>query len=181
MKFIQTHLEGLWIIEPRVHVDPRGFFMETYSKRQFQQHHIETEFVQDNLSRSNKGTLRGLHYQLEPYAQGKLVRVTKGEVFDVAVDIRRRSPTFAQWYGCILSEENKLALYIPPGFAHGFCVLSDGAEFIYKCTNFYAPQAERCIIWNDPQISIRWPISPDLNLISQKDARAPRLCDAEVF
>lgn len=181
MKFIETPLEGLWIVDPIVHTDPRGYFMEVYNKREFQKHHIDREFVQDNISRSVRGALRGLHYQLEPYAQGKLVRVTKGDIFDVAVDIRRQSPTFGRWFGCNLSAENKRALYVPPGFAHGFCVLSEDAEFVYKCTHFYTPQAERCIIWNDPQIGIQWPIIPDLNLISKKDASAPRLQEAEVF
>jgi len=180
MKFIKTKIQGLWIIEPRVFVDARGFFMESYNRRKFWENGIYEEFVQDNISRSIKGTLRGLHYQLSPHSQGKLVRVTEGAVFDVAVDLRLGSSTFGKWFGYTLSAENRHALYIPPGFAHGFCVLTEEAEFTYKCTTFYAPEAERSIIWNDPQISIEWPITPDLRLMSEKDKKAPTLDKAEI-
>ncbi|MBI1748799.1 MAG: dTDP-4-dehydrorhamnose 3,5-epimerase [Acidobacteria bacterium] len=179
MNFRETRLDGLWIVEPDVYSDYRGFFMEIYNQRAFAKF-APVEFVQDNMSRSIKGTLRGLHYQVGSYAQGKLVRVTHGAVFDVAVDIRRASKTFGQWFGLMLSAENKLALYIGPGFAHGFLVISDVAEIMYKCTNFYEPQAERCIIWNDPDVGIEWPNSPDLNLCSSKDRTAPLLRDAEI-
>ncbi|HWP47612.1 MAG TPA: dTDP-4-dehydrorhamnose 3,5-epimerase [Candidatus Limnocylindrales bacterium] len=180
MRFIKTKFKGLLIIEPQIFRDVRGFFMESYNRRKFSENGIPSEFVQDNISRSVKGTLRGLHYQLNPHSQGKLVRVTEGAVFDVAVDIRFGSPTFGQWFGYILSAENRHALYIPPGFAHGFCVLTDEAEFTYKCTAFYVPEAERAIIWNDPQIAIQWPITPDPNLMSEKDKNAPTLSRAEI-
>lgn len=180
MNFIETKIKGLWIIEPKIFWDKRGFFMESYNQRKFHENGITEEFVQDNISRSVKGILRGLHYQLAPHSQGKLVRVTRGAVFDVAVDIRLGSPTFGNWFGYTLSGENKHALYIPPGFAHGFCVLTDEAEFTYKCTAFYAPEAERSIAWNDPQIAIKWPIIPDQNLMSEKDRKAPTLDKAEI-
>jgi dTDP-4-dehydrorhamnose 3,5-epimerase len=180
MKFIETKLKGLWIIEPKIFRDSRGFFMESYHYKKFSENGIHETFVQDNISRSIKGTLRGLHYQLAPNGQGKLVRVTEGVVFDVAVDIRIDSPTFGHWFGYILSAENRHALYIPPGFAHGFCVLTDEAEFTYKCTDFYVPEAERTIVWNDPQIGIEWPIAPDLQLMSEKDRKAPPLSKAEI-
>ena len=138
------------------------------------------QFVQDNMSSSVKGTLRGLHYQLEPYGQGKLVRVFKGAVFDVAVDIRRNSPTFGQWVGVELTAENKLSLWIPAGFAHGFCVLSDIAEFTYKCTSVYTPSAERGIIWNDPEINVAWPVDGELVILSEKDKGNPFLRDADI-
>ena len=179
MKFIETKLKGVYVIEPKVFSDARGFFMESYSHRVFREHGIQEVFVQDNISRSVKGALRGLHYQLNPHAQGKLVRVTEGAVFDVAVDIRRGSPTFGQWFGYTLSAENKHAMYIAPGFAHGFLVLTDQAEFTYKCTNLYAPQADRGILWNDPKIGIQWPAPPDTDLLSEKDKKAPPLDKAE--
>lgn len=180
MKFIATELKDIVLIEPRVITDGRGFFMEIYNKKLFHENGIDVEFVQDNVSMSTKGTLRGLHYQLEPQAQGKLVRVVKGAVFDVAVDIRYGSPDFGRWFGLELSEENKKALYIPPGFAHGFYVLSEMAEFAYKCTALYAPQLDRGILWNDPDIGIQWPITDDRLTLSEKDRKLPRLRDAEI-
>jgi len=179
MKFIKTKLSGVWIIEPKVFEDSRGYFLESYNRKIFQENGVDVNFIQDNVSRSTKGTLRGLHYQLPPHTQGKLVRVTYGEVFDVAVDLRRKSPTFGQWFGHTLSEANKLALYVAPGFAHGFLVLSDAAEFTYKCTALYAPQAERAIQWDDPKIGIQWPMRPNLNLLSEKDNKALPLDKAE--
>ena len=181
MKFIETEIKDVFLIEPRVFGDARGYFMETYSEKVFHENGVDAKFVQDNLSRSVKGTLRGLHYQLGHHAQGKLVRVVKGIVFDVAVDIRRSSPTFGKWVGAELSEENKLALWIPPGFAHGFYVMSDIAEFTYKCTSLYAPQAEAGIIWNDPEIGVTWPIVDDLIILSEKDQNLPQLNNAPVF
>lgn len=180
MKFFNTELADIILIEPRVLSDGRGSFMEIYNKRVFHENGIDVEFVQDNVSVSAKGTLRGLHYQLEPQAQGKLVRVVKGSVFDVAVDIRRGSPSFGRWFGLVLSEENKKALYIPPGFAHGFYVLSEIAEFTYKCTALYAPQLDRGILWNDPVIGINWPITAGELILSEKDRNLPGLANAEI-
>ncbi|MFZ5875353.1 MAG: dTDP-4-dehydrorhamnose 3,5-epimerase [Nitrospirota bacterium] len=164
----ETPLAGLLVIEPRVFRDDRGFFWETHHARRYAEAGITDPFVQDNASRSSKGTLRGLHYQLKR-PQGKLVWVVRGEVFDVAVDIRRSSPTFGKWFGMRLSGEEPKQMYIPPGFAHGFCVLSDSVDFMYKCTNFYAPDDERGILWNDPDIGIAWPIAEPL--LSAKDTR----------
>jgi dTDP-4-dehydrorhamnose 3,5-epimerase len=173
MNIRQTPLAGVLHIEPRVFGDVRGFFLETYRARHFAELGVPA-FVQDNHSRSVHGVLRGLHYQVEQ-PQGKLVMVARGAVFDVAVDIRKGSPTFGQWYGAVLSDENHHQLYIPPGFAHGFCVLSEEADFFYKCTDYYSPQGERAIIWNDPDIGIDWPLpKPQL---STKDSQAPRLRD----
>jgi dTDP-4-dehydrorhamnose 3,5-epimerase len=173
MNVIETKIPDVKIIEPKVFGDNRGFFMETWNERVFREAGIEATFVQDNHSRSVRNTLRGLHYQLPPHAQGKLVRVTRGEVFDVAVDIRRDSSTFGQWVGEYLSEDNKRMLWIPPGFAHGFLVTSDTADFQYKCTEFYAPRFERSIHWADKELNINWPLEPgDLPLISQKDNEA---------
>jgi len=180
MKVIATDLPGVLIIEPKVFGDQRGFFYESFNQNVWEQvTGLKTRFVQDNHSRSVKGVLRGLHYQIKQ-AQGKLVRVVLGEVFDVAVDIRRQSPTFGKWVGVHLSAENKRQLWIPEGFAHGFLVLSDVAEFLYKSTDFYAPQYERSIAWKDPQLNIEWPFdgSPSLSL---KDRDAPLFKDAEVF
>jgi dTDP-4-dehydrorhamnose 3,5-epimerase len=161
--------------------DERGFFFESFNDKLFTQAvGAPVAFVQDNHSRSSRGVLRGLHYQLPPHAQGKLVRVVQGEVFDVAVDIRAGSPTFGRWVGEVLSEQNKRQLWIPPGFAHGFVTLSETADFLYKTTDFYAPQAERCIAWNDPAISIRWPYE-GTPLVSAKDAQGVALGAAEVF
>ena len=158
MNVIETALPGLLILEPKVFGDARGFFMESFNAKAFREATgLDVTFVQDNHSRSAKGVLRGLHYQVEQ-AQGKLVRVTRGSVFDVAVDLRRASPTFGQWAGVELSEDNHRQLWIPPGFAHGFYVLSESADFQYKCTDLYAPEHERTLAWNDPAIGIRWPL-----------------------
>jgi dTDP-4-dehydrorhamnose 3,5-epimerase len=158
MKFLETSLPGVILIEPDVYRDDRGFFLETYNASRYEGY-IDLPFVQDNHSLSGRNTLRGLHLQ-NPNQQGKLVRVTHGEVYDVAVDVRPGSPTYAQWYGASLSADNFQQLYIPPGFAHGFCVLSETAEFLYKCTDTYHPEHELVIAWNDPQINIDWPV-PD--------------------
>lgn len=166
MKFIETTLKGVVLVEPDVFNDPRGYFLETYHAGKYADGGIASPFVQDNFSHSVRGTLRGLHYQLTR-AQGKLVMVLEGRVFDVAVDIRRGSPTFGQWVGVELSGENKRQLYIPPGFAHGFCVLSETADVLYKCTDVYSPTHERGIIWNDPTLAIAWPIAEPL--VSTKD------------
>ena len=178
-KFIELEIPGLVLIEPLVFNDERGFFLEFYKYYEFSQHGIKEFFVQDNHSRSSYGVLRGLHYQNPPKDQGKLVRVIKGEIYDVAVDIRRGSPTYGKWIGVNLSERNKQMLYIPPGFAHGFCVLSVEAEVIYKCTNEYDPSLEAGIIWNDPEISIQWPIEE--LMISEKDRRWPNLNNANNY
>ena len=174
--FTKTKIEGLIIIEPSVFGDDRGFFMETYSKKVFAENGIDVEFVQDNHSRSTKGVLRGLHFQKPPFAQDKLIRCTRGEVFDVAVDIRKDSPTFGQWEGIILSEENKKMFFIPKGFAHAFLVLSDVADFQYKCSNFYAKETEGGLLWNDPEIKIEWPMTEGL-LLSDKDKLWPSISD----
>ena len=172
MKVIATELPEVLLIEPHVFGDPRGFFMETYHEARYREAGILGHFMQDNHSRSRRGVLRGLHYQLlQP--QGKLVWVTRGQVFDVAVDIRRGSPTFGRWAGDILDDSNHRQLYIPPGFAHGFCVLSDTADFFYKCTAYYNSQAEHGILWNDPDIGIEWPVQEVI--LSDKDASLPRL------
>ena len=175
MKAIPTAIAGPLILEPKVFGDARGFFMESYNARVFHEATgLDVNFVQDNHSRSARGVLRGLHYQVEQ-AQGKLVRVTRGSVFDVAVDLRRASPTFGQWAGVELSEDNHRQLWIPPGYAHGFCVLSEVADFQYKCTDFYFPADEGGLLWNDPDVGIPWPITePQL---SAKDANNPRLRD----
>jgi len=172
VKITETTLPGVLRIEPMIHGDHRGFFLETFREDVFAGAGIPTRFVQDNASRSVKNTLRGLHYQ-DPYPQGKLVRVTLGTVFDVAVDIQSESPTFGQWYGCELSDSNKHQLWIPPGFAHGFCVLSDYADFAYKCTEYYHPETEGTILWNDPAIGIVWPVKEPL--LSEKDKNASGL------
>jgi dTDP-4-dehydrorhamnose 3,5-epimerase len=174
MKFTQLPIPGVVLVEPTVFPDERGFFLETFHERKYREGGIAASFVQDNQSRSLQGTLRGLHSQrLKP--QGKLVRAIEGEIFDVAVDVRRGSPTFARWVGAVLSAENFHQLYIPPGFVHGFCVLSEVAQVEYKCTDFYAPNDEQSIVWNDPDIGIEWPIpSP---LLSDKDRGAPRLAE----
>ena len=166
MRIHDTRLKGVWLIEPDVFEDRRGFFLETYHQRKYAEAGIAGPFVQDNWSHSVRGTLRGLHYQ-RLHGQGKLVFAVEGEVFDVAVDIRHGSETFGQWYGVELSAANKRQLYIPPGFAHGFCVLSETASFVYKCTEFYVPADEGGVLWNDPQITISWPIREPL--LSAKD------------
>ena len=170
-KFIETSIKDLYVIEPTIFGDHRGYFMETYNENEFKKAGLNVDFVQDNQSKSKKGVLRGLHFQYE-YPQGKLVRVIKGKVFDVAVDLRRNSETYGKWYGVYLSEENKKQFYIPEGFAHGFLVLSDEAEFTYKCTDFYHPEDEGGIIWNDPDIGIKWPIEQiEEVILSNKDKR----------
>jgi dTDP-4-dehydrorhamnose 3,5-epimerase len=172
MKVLNSELQGVKIVEPDVFEDDRGYFVETFNAKRYHQSGIAAEFCQDNLSFSKEGVLRGLHFQ-KPNAQGKLVYVNSGEVFDVAVDIRLGSPNFGRWTGVYLSDENRRQLYIPPGFAHGFCVTSDTATFVYKCTNNYAPASEHSIIWDDPQIAIEWPLANPT--LSAKDAKAPRL------
>jgi dTDP-4-dehydrorhamnose 3,5-epimerase len=178
MKIVASELPEVLIIEPKVHGDTRGFFYESFQAARYAAAGITGAFVQDNLSRSARGTLRGLHFQ-EPRAQGKLVQVLRGSVFDVAVDVRRGSPRFGRWVGIELSETVPRQLWIPPGFAHGFCVLSDSADFFYKCTELYAPEAERSIAWDDPQIGIRWPLSEPL--LSSKDRTAPTLESSPVL
>lgn len=181
MNIIKTEIPDVLIFEPKVFGDVRGFFFESFNKKIFDQATgREIEFVQDNHSQSQKGVLRGLHYQLNPHSQGKLVRCTEGEVFDVAVDIRNNSKTFGKWVGVKLSAENKRQLWIPEGFAHGFLTLSEQAQFLYKATNFYNPQSERSIIWNDPQINIEWPQIESLQL-SMKDQAGSLLADAETY
>jgi dTDP-4-dehydrorhamnose 3,5-epimerase len=179
MKVTPTRLPEVLLIEPRVFGDARGFFFESWNEREFERAGIHARFVQDNHSRSEKGVLRGLHYQISR-PQGKLVRVTEGEIFDVAVDIRRSSPNFSKWEGVRLSAQSKRMLWVPVGFAHGFCVLSDFAEVLYKATDFYAPEGERCILWSDPELKIEWPLS-GAPLLSPKDAAGVRLRDAEAF
>ena len=172
-KFIKTPIEGLIIVEQAVFGDERGFFIESYNYGEFKQGGIDISFVQDNHSHSKKGVLRGLHFQ-KKHPQGKLVRVVKGKVFDVAVDIRKNSPTFIRWLGVELSEENKRQFYIPPGFAHGFLALKDDTDFLYKCTDYYYPDDEGGIIWNDPTINIKWPLEKiDKLIISAKDKFLP--------
>ena len=181
MRYTQMNIPDIILMEPDVFGDHRGFFMEIFRDNEFKKNAAEVDFVQENHSKSGQGILRGLHYQIKQ-AQGKLVRVISGEVFDVAVDIRRSSPFFGKWIGIILSAENKKMLWVPPGFAHGFYVLSDSAEFTYKCTDYYAPEYERSILWNDPSISINWPIIQEsMPLLSQKDENGVNLKDAEVF
>lgn len=180
MKIIPTRLPEVLIIEPRVFGDSRGFFFESYNRQAFNQATgLEVDFVQDNHSRSAQGVLRGLHYQIRQ-PQGKLVRVVKGAVFDAAVDIRKSSPNFGQWVGITLSEDNCRQLYVPPGFAHGFVVISDSADFLYKTTDYYAPEHERCIAWNDAAIGIEWPIDSE-PVVSAKDKAGLPLAQAELF
>lgn len=178
MQFLTTELAGVVVIEPKVFEDERGFFMESYHRPKFAAAGIDLEFVQDNHSRSRQGVLRGLHYQLA-YPQGKLVRAIRGSIFDVAVDLRRSSPTFGRWYGCELSESNRRQMYVSPGFAHGFCVTSDMAEVIYKCTEIYRPEDERTLLWNDPALGIRWPVTGPI--VSAKDERGVPLSVAECY
>jgi dTDP-4-dehydrorhamnose 3,5-epimerase len=181
MKVTPTAIPDVLIIEPKVFGDARGFFFESYNRQAFNEATgLDVDFVQDNHSKSAKGVLRGLHYQLPPKAQGKLVRVVQGEVFDVAVDIRKGSPTFGRWAGEVLSAENRCQLWIPPGFAHGFLTLSDTAEFLYKTTDYYSPEHERSLLWCDPALGIEWPIDGEPKL-AVKDATALTLRQAEVF
>lgn len=181
MKLIETGLADVLCIEPQVFGDARGFFMETWRNSWFEELGIDGSFVQDNHSLSRKGILRGLHYQIrEP--QGKLVRVVRGEVFDVAVDMRRYSPTFGKWVGMHLSADNKRMLWVPPGFAHGFLVLSDEAEFVYKCTRYYAPEYDRTLLWNDAEIGVAWPLDGIAEvLLSDKDRLGKSFREADVF
>jgi dTDP-4-dehydrorhamnose 3,5-epimerase len=178
MKVVPTELPEVLVIEPRVHGDSRGFFYESFQAQRYAGAGITGSFVQDNLSRSSRNTLRGLHFQ-EPKAQGKLVQVLRGTVWDVAVDVRRGSPRFGRWVAVELSETTPRQLWIPPGFAHGFCVLSETADFFYKCTELYAPECERSIAWDDPRIGISWPVANPL--LSPKDRAAPRLEEAPVL
>ena len=180
MEFVPTALPDVVLIKPKVFGDPRGFFMETYREDRFSEAGISQHFVQENHSASSRGVLRGLHYQLRQ-TQGKLVRAIAGEIYDVAVDIRRSSPTFGQWVGIILSAENKHQLWVPGGFAHGFYVLSERAEVVYKVTDYYAPEWERSILWNDLKIGIEWPLNGVDPVLSQKDAAGKPLADAEIF
>jgi dTDP-4-dehydrorhamnose 3,5-epimerase len=172
MNVIPCEIAGLLTIEPKVFGDARGFFMESWNQKRYAEAGLDFNFVQDNISLSRRGILRGLHFQ-NPVAQGKLVSVLQGEVFDVAVDIRKSSGTFGRWHGLALSAENKLQFFIPPGFAHGFVVLSDMAMFAYKCTDYYSPQNETTLMWNDPEIGIQWPI--DNPQLSEKDKQGMRL------
>ena len=182
MKVTATAIPGVLIFEPKVFGDERGFFMESFNQRAFNDavgH--EVNFVQDNHSRSGKGVLRGLHYQLPPHAQGKLVRVSQGSVFDVAVDIRKGSPTFGHWVGAELSGQNHRQLWLPPGMAHGFLVLSESADFLYKTSAYYAPQAEACIRWDDPDLGIHWPDIGQAPTVSNKDAQGALLANVVPF
>lgn len=181
MRFLPLEIPDVVKIEPQVFTDARGFFLESYHREQFRAAGLSTEFVQDNHSGSRRGALRGLHYQIRQ-PQGKLVRVIAGQVFDAAVDLRRSSPTFARWVGTVLSAERKDQLWIPPGFAHGFYVLSDWAEVLYKATDYYAPAWERSLLWNDPAIGIEWPIPEgDEPLVSDKDKQGTLVAQAEVY
>ena len=179
MNVIPNAIPDVLIIEPRVFRDGRGYFKETFERTRYAKAGIDDEFVQDNVSRSSRGTLRGLHYQIQ-HPQGKLIQVLRGEVFDVAVDVRRHSATFGRWVGVMLSAENHRQVYIPPGFAHGFCVLGGDADLFYKCTDFYFPEYERTLIWNDPDVGIGWPFDDEPKL-SEKDAHGKLLTDADVF
>jgi len=181
MKYEPLAIPDVILMTPKVFGDERGFFMETFRQSDFEHHCGHYQFVQDNHSKSGRGTLRGMHYQLEN-PQGKQVRVTKGEVFDVVVDLRKSSPTFGQWLGVTLNAENKQLLWVPPGFAHGFYVTSDEAEFQYKCTDYYAPGDEYAIHWDDPTLNIQWPLEEQAEpLLSPKDAKAPKWADVTAF
>lgn len=177
MEVISLEIPEVKLVKPRVFKDARGFFTQTYHYEQYREAGMDVRFVQDNWSRSTKGVLRGLHYQLR-HAQDKLVSVIRGEVFDVAVDIRRGSPTFGKWVGAVLSEENHHQLFVPKGFAHGFCVLSDEVDFVYKCSNFYTPGDEYSIRWDDPKLGIQWPLQNVI--LAGKDKSAPFLKDVSV-
>jgi dTDP-4-dehydrorhamnose 3,5-epimerase len=181
MEFISTQIPDVIMIQPRIFKDERGFFLESYQKERFSSAGIQADFVQDNHSASTKGVLRGLHYQIRQ-AQGKLVRVVVGEVFDVVVDLRRHSPTFGRWVGVILSDRKMNQLWVPPGFAHGFYVTSERAEILYKATDYYAPQWERSLLWNDPMLGIDWNlIDGELPILSEKDGKGSLLADAETY
>lgn len=178
MEVEPTSLPDVLLIKPRVFADERGFFLESYRRERYRELGITGDFVQDNHSRSARGTLRGMHYQLN-HPQGKLVQVTRGEVFDVAVDLRKNSPTFGCWTGVILSDENHHQLYVPPGFAHGFCVLSETVDFVYKCTEIYHPQDEHVLLWNDPAVGIEWPLAAPL--LSAKDQQGKPLAEVPCY
>ncbi len=180
MKFIKSNLADVIIIEPQVHGDHRGFFMETWRKDVFSAHGIEDHFVQDNHSKSTRGILRGLHYQVKQ-TQGKLVRVLSGEIYDVAVDLRHSSAYFGSWVGVILSAQNKRQLWVPGGFAHGFLVTSNEAEVVYKCTDYYAPEYERSLLWNDPSVAIDWPLNGNKPILSAKDEKGELLKESKGF
>jgi dTDP-4-dehydrorhamnose 3,5-epimerase len=181
MEFIKTQVPDVVLIRPRLFSDSRGFFLESYRKDRFAEAGIVADFVQDNHSASVKGVLRGLHYQIRQ-PQGKLVRVVVGEIFDVAVDLRRHSPMFGRWVGVTLSAEQEDQLWIPPGFAHGFYVMSEKAEILYKTTDYYAPQSERCLLWNDPALNIEWPVmNVEFPILSDKDAKGSLLSAAETY
>ncbi|PCJ27762.1 MAG: dTDP-4-dehydrorhamnose 3,5-epimerase [SAR86 cluster bacterium] len=180
MKIISTAIPDVLILEPTVHGDERGYFMETFRESFFSDNGLDLKFVQDNQSRSTQGTLRGLHYQLK-HPQGKLARIVSGEVFDVAVDMRKNSEFFGKSVGVILSAENKKQLWIPPGFAHGFYVLSESAELLYKCTDYYCPQDDNSLCWSDPTLEIAWPLIETEPLLSEKDRNAVNLADAPVY
>ena len=181
MNYRETEIKGVYVIEPRVFTDARGYFMEAFKQAEFDEHIGHVDFIQDNESMSSRNVLRGLHYQKGEFSQAKLVRVIKGKVLDLAVDIRKSSPTFGQYEMVELSDENKRQFFIPRGFAHGFLVLSDEAIFTYKVDNIYAPQAEAGIRWNDPDVGIQWPIDLEKVMTSEKDLKQPFLRDAEVF
>lgn len=181
MNYIETSIKGVWVIEPKVFADKRGYFFESWKKEEFESHIGKVDFVQDNESRSSYGVLRGLHYQKGEFSQAKLVRVIKGKVLDVAVDLRKSSPTFGKYVAVELSEDNKRQFFIPRGFAHGFVVLSDDAIFTYKVDNVYAPQAEAGIKWNDETVNVEWPIPAADVIVSDKDDKAVALKDAEIF
>jgi dTDP-4-dehydrorhamnose 3,5-epimerase len=181
MEFTPLATPDVVLIQPKVFGDSRGYFFESWERRKFAAGGIEADFVQDNQSRSSQHILRGLHYQIQQ-PQGKLVRVVTGTVFDVAVDIRRSSRTFGRWVGAVLSEENHHMLWVPPGFVHGFLVLSEHAHFVYRCTDYWAPEYERSIIWNDPELGVKWPVPPGIEpVISAKDARGVKFRDAQYF
>ena len=180
MEIIETPIKDLFIIKPRVFADARGFFFESYNETNYKAAGIDIHFCQDNQSKSSYGVIRGLHYQLLPQSQSKLVSVVQGSVWDVAVDLRKNSPTFGQWYGVELTEENQLQFLIPQGFAHGFSVLSETAVFTYKCDNFYSPKLERGIMYDDPALAIDWKIPAEKAIISDKDTKHPLLKDAEL-
>ena len=180
MQLIATDISGAVVIEPVVHGDDRGFFMESWNAETFARAGLDLEFVQDNHSCSSKGVLRGLHYQLGR-AQGKLLRVVRGAIYDVLVDLRRSSPTFGKWIGVELSAANRLMLWAPPGMAHGFLSLKDGTELLYKCTEFYRPETERCLLWNDPSVGIKWPIENMRPLLSPKDRLGERFSQASCY
>lgn len=181
MTYIQTEIDGVWIIEPKVFNDARGYFMEAFKKEEFEANIGKVNFIQDNESKSSYGVLRGLHYQKGEFCQAKLVRVIKGEVLDVAVDLRESSPTFGKYVSVLLNEENKRQFFIPRGFAHGFLVLSEEAIFTYKVDNVYAPQAEASVLYNDKDLSIDWPINENQIIMSDKDKTAKAFKDADVF